>query len=145
MLRPEDIELIHREIDGENTPESSAAFRSLVDRDSEARALAADLREIAALFGKVEERPSPPHLRHAIVAALQQPVRASPESPSMWMSVQAFVRRTRFQLRSATIRVEEAMNVKKSLILGSAAVAAVAIIGLAVLGYPPTGRESGTI
>jgi len=80
MLSQNQVELIHQEIDGANTPEGSAAFRSLVERDPEARALAAELRRVAELFGQVGEREAPPHLKRTILDALPQPVRASPRS-----------------------------------------------------------------
>jgi hypothetical protein len=144
MLTPELIELIHREIDGESTPESSAAFRLLVDRDPEARALAAELREIAALLGKVEQRAPSPQLRNAIVAVLP-PTRASPETTRVWMSPYSLLRWSSFQLRTAKLLMEDLMTTKRALLIGSTAVAVVAIIAVAVTGYPPTGRESGTI
>jgi len=132
MLRPEQIELIHQEIDGESTPESSAAFRALVERDPEARAMAGELREIVALLGRVEQRPTPPQLRHAIVAALQA-ARPSPAA-SRWMSLHAFVRWSKSQVRTATTRMEESMMTRKALLIGCTVVAAVAVIAVAVIG-----------
>ena len=51
MLSQDQIELIHREIDGANTPDERAAFRSLIETNAEARALEADLRHVTRLFG----------------------------------------------------------------------------------------------
>ena len=53
MLNPDQVELLHREIDGANTPEESAAVRSLIESDAEARALEADLRHVKEIFDLV--------------------------------------------------------------------------------------------
>src|SRR5262245_8296902 len=57
MVNREKIELILREIEDANTPEESAAFRSLMEVEP------------------------PPHLRRAILAALPKPSPASPKNP----------------------------------------------------------------
>ena len=77
MLNRDQIELIHREIDGENAPEESAALRSLIQKDPEARALEAELRHTSALFDRVGERAPPAHLKRGILDALPQPAPAS--------------------------------------------------------------------
>ena len=56
MLNRDQIELIHREIDGANTPEESAACRSLMEENAEAREEEAAPRHVARLFDRVEER-----------------------------------------------------------------------------------------
>ena len=73
MLSPDQIELIQQEIDGANTPERSAAFRSLLEQDPEARAMAAELRRVVGLFALVAEREPPARLKQAILGALPQP------------------------------------------------------------------------
>src|SRR4029077_13794828 len=50
MLSRDQVELIQQEIDGANTPEGSAAFRSLIEQDPEARAMVAELRRVAGVF-----------------------------------------------------------------------------------------------
>ena len=59
MLSRDQVELIQQEIDGANTPEGSAAVWSLMAQDPEARAMAAELRRVAGLFGQVAEREPP--------------------------------------------------------------------------------------
>src|SRR6267378_5692366 len=78
MLSRDQVELIQQEIDGANTPEGSAAVRSLMEQDPEARAMVAELRRVAGLFEQVAEREPPARLKWAILAALPQPARASP-------------------------------------------------------------------
>ena len=71
MLNRDQIELIHREIDGANTPEESAACRSLMEENAEAREEEAALRHVARLFDRVEEREPPSHLKQAILDSLR--------------------------------------------------------------------------
>ena len=144
MLSQDQIELIHQEIDGANTPEGSAAFRSLMEKDPEARALAAELRHVAGLFEQVGEREPPPQLRRAILDALPQPARASPDRNSVddpahdhWMPSGS--------LRLVTERMEEAIMTKKTMLIGGTAVAIVLVIAGIVTGFPPGSHEAGTI
>jgi hypothetical protein len=74
MLNRDQIDLIHREIDGANAPEESAACRSLIAESAEARALEADLRHVAQLFDRVGTAEPPAHLRRAILDALPRQV-----------------------------------------------------------------------
>ena len=145
MLRPEEIELIHREIDGESTPQDRVAFQALVARQPEARTLAAELRELAALLGKVEQRAPPPGLRPAVLDALREQSRTSPETASAGDAVHTLIQWFVFQLRSANIRMEQVMTTKRKLVMGSTMVAAVAVIAALLTGYPPTGSEGGTM
>src|SRR6266511_3898713 len=114
MLHRDQIELIHREIDGVNTPDESAAFRSLIQENPEARALEAELRQVTAHFERWEEREPPPHLKQAILDALPPPARASPNPIVRW---------TVSQLGLVTARME-AMMTRKALLIGSTAMAA---------------------
>ncbi len=145
MLSQDQIALIHQEIDGANTPEGSAAFRSLLERDPEARALAADLRRLAGLFAQVGEREPPPHLKQAILAALPQPARASPEMNTGWMAPGAVIRWALGELRHGTERMEEAIMTKKTMLIAGTAVAVVVVVAGILTGWPPGGRETGTI
>ncbi|HJQ21915.1 MAG TPA: hypothetical protein VJ867_16345 [Gemmatimonadaceae bacterium] len=147
MLSPKLIELIHREIDGENTPEASAELRSLTEHDPEARALAAELREVAALLDRVEQRatPPPPHLRQAILDAVPPPAPRPQGLGSLWITMQEFFRESVSSLQAVTLRMGESMMAKKALVIGSTVVAAIAIVAVVIVGYPPTGREAGTI
>ena len=145
MLRPEEIELIHREIDGESTPEDHVAFQALVARQPEARALAAELRELAALLGKVEQRPPPAGLRAAVLDTLRERERTASATASPGDAVQTLIQWFVLQLKSATIRMEQVMNTKRKLVMGSTMVAAVAVIAALLTGYPPKGNEAGTM
>ena len=135
-LSQDQVELVHREMDGANTPEASAAFRSLVENDPEAGALAADLRRLAGLFAQVGERETPSHLKQAILDALPQPARAS-----RW----AMLHRAVEGLRLVTERTEAAIMTKKTMLIGSAAVAIVLVIAGILTGFPPGSHEAGTI
>ena len=101
MLTQYQIELIHREIDGANTPEESAALRSLIESDAEARSLYADLRHVIRLFDLAGETEPPPHLRQAILDALPQPAPAASRTESRWTSPRAIVRRSSAWLKLA--------------------------------------------
>src|ERR1700758_5220960 len=105
MLSRDQVELIQQEIDGANTPEGSAALRSLLEQDPEARAMAAELRRVAALFAQVAQREPPARLKRAILDALPHPARASPGALLRWAAP---------RLRLVTKRVEEAIMTKKT-------------------------------
>src|SRR5690349_18822815 len=136
MLTRDQVELIQQEIDGANTPAASAALRSLLEQDPEARAMAAELRRVAGLFAQVAEREPPPRLKRAILDALSQPARASPGALRRWAAQ---------TLRLVTKPVEEAIMTKKALFIGSAAAAVVIVAVGLVTGFPPIGRDAGTI
>ena len=135
MLKRDQIELIHREIDGANTPEESAAFRWLMEGHPEARVLAAEMRQVTRLLDGVGEREPPPHLRRAILEALPTPARASPNPIARW---------TGSQLRLITTLMEEFMT-RKTMIYGGAALAIVIVIVSVVTDFPPLGGAAGTM
>jgi hypothetical protein len=105
VLNRDQIELIHREIDGANTPEESAAFRSLIETQTEARALEVDLRNAIRLIDRVGTAEPPEHLRRAILEAL--PGRVPGKSgwevlrDAMQSLVDGFQKRPRFALVSS--------------------------------------------
>ena len=74
MLNRQQIELIHQEMDGVNSPDERAAFRSLIERDTEARALEAELRNVTLLLDRVGSIDPPRHMTEAILNALPQQV-----------------------------------------------------------------------
>jgi len=80
MLTESQVELIHREIDGENTPEASAEVRELVARQPEALTLMTNLRALDALFREVPYREPPPAVREALYKAMSLNSRASPRA-----------------------------------------------------------------
>src|SRR5690242_10391706 len=136
MLRRDQVELIQQEIDGANTPEGSAALRSLMEQDPEARAMAAELRRVATLFAQVAEREPPARLKRAILDALPQPARASPGALLRWAAQ---------KLRLVSKPTEEAIMTRKAVLIGSAVVAIVIVVAGIITGFPPLGRDAGTI
>src|SRR5881396_2789040 len=136
MLSRDQIDLIQQEIDGANTPEGSAALRSLMEQNPEAGAMAVELRRVAALFGQVAEREPPARLKRAILDALPQPARASPGALLRWAAQ---------VLRSVTKPMEETVMTKKAVLIGSAAVAVVIVVAGILTGFPPGFRDAGTI
>jgi len=136
MLSRDQVELIQQEIDGANTPEGSAVVRSLLAQDPEARAMAAELRRVAALFAEVAEREPPARLKRAILDALPQPARASPG---------ALLRRAAQALRFVTTSLEEPIMTRKAVLIGSAAAAVVLVVAGILTGFPPGIRGAGTI
>jgi hypothetical protein len=143
MLTREQIELIHRVIDGESTPEERVACLSLIDQNPEARTLAEGVHELGLVLSKVKDQAPPAHLRHTILDAL--PARASPAAPSLWMVARSFVPRFLLEFSFPTFRMEESMASKRGILVGTTAVAAVAIIAAGVMGYPPANGVFGTI
>ena len=101
MLQQQQIELIHREIDGATTPDESTAARKLVAEDPEARALDADLRRVGRLFQQVGSREPPIHLKQNIMAAVARSAPASPNKVPAWSSPFAFARWSLAQLKNA--------------------------------------------
>jgi hypothetical protein len=136
MLRRDQVDLIQQEIDGANTPEGSAALRSLMEQDPEARAMAAELRRVATLFAQVAEREPPARLKRAILDALPQPARASPGALLRWAAQ---------KLRLVSKPTEEAIMTRKAVLIGSAVVAIVIVVAGIITGFPPLGRDAGTI
>src|SRR5437773_1784166 len=136
MLSRDQVELIQQEIDGANTPEGSAALRSLMEQNPEAGAMAAELRRVAALFGQVTEREPPARLKRAILDALPQPARASPGALLRWAAQ---------VLRFVTKPMEETVMTKKAVLIGSAAVAVVIVVAGILTGFSPSFRDAGTI
>src|ERR1044072_6019143 len=90
MLAPDQVELIHRVIHGEDTPKERIAFLSLVDQNPEARTLAEGLLEVALLLDGVRDQDPPIRLREKILDAL--PARA-PAPASLLMVARSFVPR----------------------------------------------------
>ncbi|HVX89484.1 MAG TPA: hypothetical protein VG940_11185, partial [Gemmatimonadales bacterium] len=148
MLTPGQVELIHQEIDGVNTPEGSAAARALVAGDPEARALDADLRRVARVLGQVEGRAPPPGLKAAILKGLELPARASPNVVPGWSpfaALRSSLSRQRTVGAPLTEPMENAVMTKKTMLIGSTVVAAAVVVAALVTGFPPTGGTSGTI
>lgn len=145
MLSQDQIELVHKEIDGENSAVESAAFRALVEREPEAARLAAELRSLAEIFSNAGEREPHPRLRAAILQAIPQLGRATPPDRSASSVARTVARWAGSQWSIFTTLMEETMVTKKGLIIGTSTVAVIAIVGALVVGYPPTGGETGTI
>ena len=135
MLTEYQVELIHREVDGENTPEASDEVRKLVAAEPEAQVLLNNLQSLDALFGEVPYREAPPGLREAINNAMS--VQGTKQQTITQWAAQ--------QWNGVSNFMGELMSTKKILIGATTAVAAIALIGYALVGYPPSGFEGGTI
>ena len=145
MLTPQQRELLHREIDGENTPEESVEVRMLVETRPEALALMTSLRDLDALFREVPDRDPPAHLRHRIHQAMSRNAgqlqaagieRGATETITSWL-VQ--------QWQGIINLTGEIMSTKKILIVATTVVAVIAIIGQTLVGYPPSVFDAGSI
>ncbi len=145
MLTPYQLELIHGEIDGENTPERSVEVRELVETQPEALALMTSLRALDVLFREVPDRTPPPHLTQLIYNAMPPNSRASPRPGHAQGTTQTITRWAIQRWNVLTNLMGELMLTKKILIGATTAVAAIAIIGYALVDYPPSVFDAGTI
>jgi hypothetical protein len=140
MLTKYQIELIHREVDGENTPEASAEVQQLVATQPEALTLMTNLQSLDALFRQVPEREPSPAVRQAINKAL-----LSPRPEQAQGATQSITRWAVQQWNGISNFMEELMLTKKVLLVATTAVAVIAIVGNALVGYPPSIFDAGTI
>ncbi|HEU4799659.1 MAG TPA: hypothetical protein VFS94_03420 [Gemmatimonadales bacterium] len=145
VLTPHQQDLLHRELDGETTPEESIEARNLMAAQPEALEFMTSLRDLDALFHSVPRHASPPGLRQRIYGDIsskpgrsRRPGRAggSAQSVTSWISQHWD------GVRNLT---EELMQTKKVLVGAAAAIAVIAVIGHFVVGYPPSIRDAGTI
>ena len=141
MLTQYQRELIHREIDGENTPEASAEVRELVASQPEAAALLSNLQSLDGMFRLVPERETPPALRQAIHNAMSVKTRTAQTQEA----TKTITRWATQQWNGISTFMGELMLTKKVLLVATTAVAVVAIIGNALVGYPPSIFDAGTI
>ncbi|MGH7532525.1 MAG: anti-sigma factor family protein, partial [Gemmatimonadales bacterium] len=136
MLTKDQVELIHRESDGANTPEESAVVRALVAQDPEARALDTDLRRLSRLFNQVGTRDPPARLKQAIVEALAQ--------PAPFAVIRSALSRLISVIKHFPEQMENAIMTKKTMLIGSAVVAVIVVVAAIVTGFPPSGAGAGT-
>src|SRR5260221_13668040 len=138
MLTSYQQELIHREIDGENTPEESVEVQNLVQTQPEALALMTSLRSLDALFREVPDRVPPPRVTQSIHNAMSLNSRASPATLHAQGTTQTITRWATQQWNGVTNLMEKSMLTKRVLIGVTTAVAAIAIIGYIVVDYKPS-------
>ena len=138
MLKSEEIELVHGEVDGTNTPAETAAAKALMEREPEAAALAADLRQMSALLDQVGDQAPSPQLRAAILASVPMRAPAAERPAALLPRLRAYVQDTARHLNAAT-------PAKKLRLVGMAAVAIVVIVGGSLVDFAPSGAEVGTI
>ncbi|HUQ20680.1 MAG TPA: hypothetical protein VM099_13780 [Gemmatimonadaceae bacterium] len=143
MLTSRQIELIHREIDGENTPEESIEIRALVASEPEAASLMASLQNLDALFGQVPAREPSPRVRQQIQNAMSLNSRASRKVEQK--TTQSLVGWAIQQWNGVTNLMEKSMLTKRVMIGATTAVAVVAIIGYLVVDYKPSVYDAGTV
>lgn len=138
MLKSEEIELVHGEVDGTNAPAETAAAKALMEREPEAAALAADLQRMSAMLDQVGDQAPSPQLRAAILASVPVRARAAEGSIALLPRLRAYVQDTARHLHAAT-------PAKKLRLVGMAAVAIVVIVGGSLVDFAPSGAEVGTI
>jgi hypothetical protein len=136
MLTSYQIELIHSEIDGENTLEASAEVQELINAQPEAMALMTSLKSLEALFKEVPDRDPAPRLRLEIQNAISLKSQQKTQKITSWATQ---------QWNGVTNFMGELMLTKKVLIVATTAVALIAIIGEVVVGYKPSVFDAGTI
>ena len=141
MLTQYQLELIHREIDGENTPEASAEVRELVATQPDAAALMTSLQSLGAMFREIPHREPSPALRQAIHNSMSVKKRAA-QTQGVTQAVTGWATQ---QWNGVSTFMGELMLTKKVLLVATTAVAVIAIIGNAVVGYPPSIFDAGTI
>ena len=104
---------------------------------------------LSHLFDQVEARDPPPRLKRAILEELARPARASPRSARAWPYPFAVIRSALSRLISVTEHLpehmENAIMTKKTMLIGSTAVAALVVIAAIATGFPPIGSGAGTI
>ena len=145
MLTEYQVDLIHREVDGENNSEASAEVRMLVATQPAALTLMTGLQSLDALFREVPFREPPPRARQAIYKAVSLNARESPRAGQTQGTTQAIARWAALQWNGVSNFMGELMSTKKILIGATTAVAAIAIIGYLTVGFPPSVFEAGTI
>jgi len=138
MLTSDEIELVHGEVDGTNTPAETTAAKALMEREPEAAALAADLRQMSALLDQVGDQAPSPQLRAAILASVPMRAPAAERPAALLPRLRAYVQDTARHLNAAT-------PAKKLRLVGMAAVAIVVIVGGSLVDFAPSGAEVGTI
>lgn len=136
MLTSYQVELIHREIDGENTPEASVEVQQLVNTEPEALALMTSLQSLDALFREVPDRAPAPRVRQQIQNAMSRNSQRTTQTITSWATQ---------QWNGISNFMGELMLTKKVLIVATTAVALIAIIGEVVVGYKPSVFDAGTI
>src|SRR6476619_429760 len=145
VLTEYQVELIHREVDGENTPEASAEVRELVATQPEALTLMTNLQSLDALFREIPNREPPAGSRQAIYWAMSRNKRDAQTAVHAQGMMQTITRWAAQQLNGVSNFMEELMLTKKVLLAATTVVAAIAIIGHSLVGYPPSVFDAGTI
>ena len=141
VLTQDQIELIHREIDGENTPEASAEVREMVANQAEALMLMTSLQSLDAMFCEVPHREPSAASSQAIHDAMSINTKAG----QMYGSTQVITRWAVRHWNGISTFMGELMLTKKVLLVATTTVAVIAIIGNALVGYPPSIFDAGTI
>jgi predicted lactoylglutathione lyase len=145
MLTPYQHELIHRELDGENTPDESAEVRKLVETQPEALALMTSLEELDGMFRQLPERETPSRVKSLIHQAVLLNSGTAPNARRVQGAGQKVARWAVEQWSGVINLMGEFMLTKKVLIIGTTAVAVIAVIGQAVVGYQPSVFDAGTV
>lgn len=124
MLSDRELELIHGDVDGALSTTEQAALDQLLRTNPEAAALSNDLHRLNAVFARVPERAP------ATTFVPERPVVQRPRPSLFTLAVQ---------------RLEEVLMSRKLFLIGATTVAIIAVVAGAILPFPPTGQEVGTI
>jgi anti-sigma factor RsiW len=71
MIEKRYLELIHKEIDGENSPEERAALQGYLSANQSARELFEELQQLSGFFDQMEEAAPPEDLGKSILSDIQ--------------------------------------------------------------------------
>ena len=69
-MDPRHVELIHAEVDGENTPAESEELRELLARDPAAREAYEEIRRLGEVISRAHDQDPPPGFRRSVMASL---------------------------------------------------------------------------
>lgn len=120
MLRPDVEALLQGAIDDTLTPEERETLRRLMADSAEVRERAAHLERLTDLLDSLPSAEAPPRLVYDVLAQIAKPVRQQPGRPFVRVSVN-----------------KRGIPVKKSIIFGLAAAAAVVLAVITYYSNPP--------
>jgi len=91
MIEPKYIELIHRELDGENSPRESAALRAYLAQHEEARRLHDELAAASRILSAVQEVEPPDNLKKRILNAIRPDRYAARKNATVGRSIKNLI------------------------------------------------------
>lgn len=128
MIDPQYIELIHREVDGVNSPAEQQTLYEYLQAHPEAQRLLDDLRVMTSALEEIEEVDPPPALKARILNLLDIGAQKSSEPAGGWFG-----------------RLAETWGSRRYAYVFSAGVAVGAIVFLITLGIPVAKEDSARL